>query len=409
MYPKQLTAIFEPRDTTGALARIGLTEAGTKTGKTVGHIAWLFEQAYLGEPHSNYWWVAPVHVQSEIAYRRMKLGVPARMIRSSHEGSRIELVGKKTIWFKSADNPDTLYGDDVFAAVLDEASRMKEEAAHAVRTTLTATRGPLRAIGNVKGRKNWFYRWCRRAEDGEPGMGYSKIVCHDAVAAGVLDAAEIEEARRLLPDHVFRELYMAEASDDGANPFGLNHIEACFGRLSEAEPAFWGWDLAKSVDWTVGIGLDSDGVVCRFSRFQAPWPDAIERIKRETGTTTPALVDSTGGSVGDPILEMLQKSTANFEGFKFSSPSKQKIMEGLAVTIQSHATRFPPSETSPPPDSPAHLAKELEEFEYEYTRTGVRYTAPVGLHDDCVCAMALADECRRTKGDLSTWIKMGTD
>ena len=33
---------------------------------------------------------------------------------------------------------------------------------------------------------------------------------------------------------------------------------------------------------------------------------------------------------------------------------------------------------------------ELEAFEYEYTRTGVRYTAPPGMHDDCVCALALA-------------------
>ena len=33
---------------------------------------------------------------------------------------------------------------------------------------------------------------------------------------------------------------------------------------------------------------------------------------------------------------------------------------------------------------------ELEQFEYEYTRTGVRYSAPDGQHDDTVCALALA-------------------
>jgi hypothetical protein len=33
---------------------------------------------------------------------------------------------------------------------------------------------------------------------------------------------------------------------------------------------------------------------------------------------------------------------------------------------------------------------ELEQFEYQYTRTGVRYAAAEGLHDDCVCALALA-------------------
>jgi hypothetical protein len=36
------------------------------------------------------------------------------------------------------------------------------------------------------------------------------------------------------------------------------------------------------------------------------------------------------------------------------------------------------------------IVAELEEFGYEYTRTGVRYSAPEGLHDDTVCALALA-------------------
>jgi hypothetical protein len=36
---------------------------------------------------------------------------------------------------QSADNPDTLYGEDVHAAVIDEASRMKEDSFYAVRST----------------------------------------------------------------------------------------------------------------------------------------------------------------------------------------------------------------------------------------------------------------------------------
>jgi hypothetical protein len=42
MYPKQSEAIFEPRDVDGNPARYSWTEASTKTGKTVGSIAWLF-------------------------------------------------------------------------------------------------------------------------------------------------------------------------------------------------------------------------------------------------------------------------------------------------------------------------------------------------------------------------------
>src|SRR5207302_1736063 len=127
---------------------------------------------------------------------------------------RITLANGAVLWFKSAEKPDNLYGEDVYAAVVDEASRVREEAWHAVRSTLTATRGPIRIIGNVKGRKNWAYRMARRAESGEPGMHYARITAADAVQAGVLDAAEIEDARATLPESVFRELYEAEPSDD---------------------------------------------------------------------------------------------------------------------------------------------------------------------------------------------------
>jgi hypothetical protein len=38
------------------------------------------------------------------------------------------------------------------------------------------------------------------------------------------------------------------------------------------------------------------------------------------------------------------------------------------------------------------MQDELENFEYEYTKTGVRYSAPDGSHDDCVMSLALATE-----------------
>jgi hypothetical protein len=40
------------------------------------------------------------------------------------------------------------------------------------------------------------------------------------------------------------------------------------------------------------------------------------------------------------------------------------------------------------------MVQELEQFEYELTRTGVRYSAPTGYFDDCVCALSLASMCR---------------
>lgn len=376
LYPKQTEAIFHGQ-------RYGFIEGSTKCGKTYGLMSWLLEQAITGPPGANYYWVAPVFPQAEIVFKRYKASLPAEMYRKNDTDRIITLNHAETVLhFKSGEKPDNLYGDDVSAAVIDEASRCREESYHAVRSTLTATRGPLRCIGNVKGRKNWFYALSRRAEMGERDMHYAKLTALDAIGGGVLAQDEIDDAKRLLPEAVFRELYMAEPADDGGNPFGLAAIGDCVQpalMLSPNPIVAWGWDLAKSVDFTVGIGLDAFGNVVAFHRWQGvPWQETIRRIREITGII-PAFVDSTG--VGDAILEGLQEGRMNFEGYVFSQTSKQRLMEGLAVAIQSKAISYPDGV----------IRQELELFEYEYTRTGVRYTAPEGFHDDCVCALALAN------------------
>lgn len=203
----QLAAIFCPE-------RYSVIEATTKAGKTAGCLVWIWERAFAyGEPGQSFWWVAPVYPQAEIAYRRMKRAIPRELYKSNDTERRLELSNGALLWFKSGEKPDNLYGEDVYAAVVDEASRIREESWHALRSTLTATRGPVRIIGNVKGRGNWFYHMARKAQRGAPDMHYAKITAYDAVAAGILNQQEIDDARAVLPEQVFRELYEAVPGD----------------------------------------------------------------------------------------------------------------------------------------------------------------------------------------------------
>ncbi len=379
LYPKQLIAIFDER-------RYSIIMASTKSGKTHGCIVWLADCAINAKFQGNYWWIAPSHDQSEIAYRRTKRllddlkilytqNETKKRIELRHNGARLE--------FKSGEIPDKLYGEDVHAAVIDEASRIREESFHAIRSTLTATKGHLRIIGNVKVKNNWSYKLWQVAKMGnDPSMGYHKLDAYDAIEGGIFDIEELEDARMKLPPHVFAALYLAEPADDGMNPFGLDAIRRCIAPLSTAKPVCYGIDLAKSRDWTVLIGLDKDGQACVFERWQSPWELTIKKINAIV-KSTPALVDSTG--VGDPVLESLQKYGRNYEGYKFTMPSKQQLMEGLAVAIHNQTIRYPDG----------IIVSELELFEYEYTRTGVKYTSPVDMseiHDDCVCGLALANQ-----------------
>lgn len=391
LYPMQAAIVDDPR-------RFTITEATTKAGKTMSHVEWLLEEAQqIGR--GNHWWVATVSGTAGIAYRRTcerlrgfidsggkKLLVGEPIPFRKHDTERwIDVFGAR-LWFKSAEKPDNLYGEDVYRAVGDEVTRWREAAWTALYTTLSATAGRAKLIGNVKGRRNFAYQLARKAETGEPDWGHHRLTAQDAIEGGVLDSGIVAQAKRDLPENVYRELYEAEASDDEGNPFGIKAIEAIELDALSREPAVvFGLDLAKKSDWCVLTGLDAAGRECLHARWQGPWRDTILRVRRQVGQT-PCLVDSTG--VGDPVLEELQADgRVNFTGYTFSAPSKQKLMEGLAVGI-SGAEIWVAS---------APTLSELKAFEYSYTRTGVRYSAPPGIHDDCVMSLALA---RQALADL---------
>lgn len=362
--------------------RYTITAASTKTGKTASHIIWLFEQALTLKENQSCWWVAPVYKQAEIAYRRMKAQVSHRDFFQSNESKLVHILPNGArIEFKSAENPDNLYGEDVYAAVFDEASRAREESWYALRSTLTATRGKCKLIGNVKGKKNWFYKLGERAKQGEADYRFFKITAYDAAKEGILSFEEIEQAKRDLPKHVFDELYLAEPADDKSNPFGLENIERCLRPLASGQIVAYGIDLAKYTDYTVITGLNANNEVCYVERFQSDWNLTLNKIIQIIGNT-PCVIDSTG--VGDPIVEQIQRSCPRVQGFKYTSISKQQIMEQLVAHVHQNKVFFP---LEP-------IGYEMQNFEYEYSQSGVKYSAPSGLHDDCVNSLALALECR---------------
>lgn len=365
--------------------RIVVCEASTKAGKTIGALIWLMALCFEDRDGATRLWLAPIYPQAKIAFdrlvRKMTECDPGRRVWECNRSELWVRLGKAKIVFRGGDEPDSIYGYDYADAVIDEASRCKEAAWYAVRSTLTATKGKVRIIGNVKGRKNWAFRMARKAQSGERDMAYFKLTVHDAIEGGVLTHEDLADAKRDLPEDVFKELYLAEPTEDGSNPFGLQHIAACVADESSDTPVAFGCDLAESVDWTVLIGLDAKGRTADFDRWQGIGWDATENRIVSTVGRVPIAVDETG--VGKPVTERLQRRCPGFEqveGFTFSSRSKQQLMAQLAVAIQQRRVSFP--------DGP--IRAELESFEFEHTPSGVRYKAPDGSHDDCVCALALA-------------------
>jgi hypothetical protein len=239
---------------------------------------------------------------------------------------------------------------------------------------------------------------CQKAKTGEDrNYQYFKITAYDAAASGMLTKDgrpfldEINDAIRDLPNNVFRELYLAEATEDGSNPFGINHIAQAVYGLSNEPTVCYGIDLAKKHDWTVITGLDRHGQVSYFDRFQKDWKHTTQEILAlPPGMIT---IDSTG--VGDPIAEAIARERET-ELVVFGSRTKQQLMEGLAYALQAREVTIL--------DGP--MRNELESFEYEYTDRGVKYASPSGTHDDCVMSLALALKYHRVSaayGEISVW------
>ena len=198
--------------------RFTITEASTKVGKTFSHIWWLFEQAHRPdlEPNSNVWWVAPVYAQAKIAFNRMKEAVVRSGAYKIIENPPMITTPLGThIHFKSAEKPDNLFGEDVYACVFDEAPRARKEAFEALYSTLTHTRGQMKLIGNFGGTANWMHQLKERVAT-DSDYSYHKVTAWDAVEAGILEEEIILQAQRDLPPKVFKQLYLAEEqeSDD---------------------------------------------------------------------------------------------------------------------------------------------------------------------------------------------------
>lgn len=248
------------KDILNSSARFTITEASTKCGKTYSHIIWLFGKAHEHEiDHENkhYWWIAPVYEQARIAFHRFRKYLQQSGLYSFNETHlSIRCPNGAQIRFKSADKPDNLYGEDVYAAVFDEAPRAKEDTWYALRSTLTATEAPCKLIGNFGGMSNWVHKLKEKALT-DSNYEYFKITCWDAIREGILSEKEVLQAKADLPPKIFKELYEAEASEDEGQLIEYDKIKNLFrdnnledgGRYITADIARMGKDKTVIMVW----------------------------------------------------------------------------------------------------------------------------------------------------------------
>ena len=354
-------------------ARFRILAAGRRFGKSYLAAVEAIKAASFKEKQIV-WCVAPIFAQTRKLWRTILDLLPNMLIRNINRSELcIELINGSSIWFRSADNPDSLRGEGIHFLILDEAAIISRECWEAsLRPALSDTKGRALFISTPKS-FNWF---------------------HELFTRGQLpEETEFKSWRFATSDSPF--------IDEAGSVFrGVN--DCIRGELQEpieGHSYVMGVDLAKSFDFTVLIVIDtSTKQVVAFQRFnQISWPFQKEKIlslaKKYYNART--IIDSTG--VGDPIFDDLSRNNLSVTKYQFTNDSKAKLIEALSIAIEQREVSFP---------NITELVNELHSFGFETLPSGrMRYTAPSGLHDDCVISLALTWKAQKGSGFFCGFIE----
>mgnify|MGYP003620853316 CR=1 FL=1 len=249
--------------------------------------------------------------------------------------------------------------------------------------TLADLTGDAWVFSTPKGRNGFWQMWQRGADEGEPDWQSWQM---PSDVNPLLPAAELAEMRRNLPEMVARQELDAQFIEDAGGVFRRVMECATATPLSAPQPGrayVAGVDIADAADFTVVSILDAGSreqvYIDRFNRVgYTALEDRLEAAYRRFGIQTMVIEDN---SVGQPVIDHLRMRGMRIVPFHTSSASKQPLIQALQSAFEHGTIKVL--------NDPVQVG-ELQAYEGKRTASGMSYSAPAGLHDDCVMALAFA-------------------
>jgi hypothetical protein len=371
--------------------RFNVIDCGRRWGKTLigGELA--AQTMLAGQPIG---WFAPTYKLLSDAWREVKTLLQPVISDKSETEKRLTLITGGFIDMWSLEDENAGRGRKYKRVIVDEAAmtaNLEKGWTESIRPTLTDYAGDAWFLSTPKG-QNYFWRLFNM----EAPDWYA--VQMPTSTNPYIDAEEIDAAKMLLPERVFRQEYLAEFIEESGGVF-RRVAEAVDQGRTENEPRrqgrtyTLGVDLARTQDFTVLSCFDDLARQVYYERFNLiSWQRQIERVV-DVGEQYNAkvVVDSTG--VGDPIYEALRKAGLYIEGYQLTSGSKERLIDNLAMMLDNSRVRLM--------DIPTQTA-ELQAYQYELTPSrNVRMNAPPGMHDDTVIAAAMG--CKDAMADAQVY------
>ena len=221
-------------------ARFQVIAAGRRTGKS-RLAAWKLIIEGLTTTKGHVFYVAPTQGQARDIMWQSLLDLGQEVIVSAHINNlQIKLINGSVISLKGADRPETMRGVSLYYLVMDEYADMKPEVFEQIlRPALADQKGGALFIGTPMGR-NHFYELYKYAELGDDES--YKAFHFTSYDNELLDAEEINLAKKSMSSYAFRQEFMASFEARGSEMFKEEWVK--FGETPDVGDYYIAIDLA---------------------------------------------------------------------------------------------------------------------------------------------------------------------
>jgi hypothetical protein len=300
-----------------------------------------------------------------------------------NEVKRIIRLGKGQIKVKTGSNPDALRSDHADLMVLDECARLDANAWSQVGAPMLADSNGDAVFISTPKRRNWFFNIFNYGNDPHNAEWQSwQFPTH---ANPHLDESAVTRLVEDMTEENYQQEILAEFLESSGAVF--RYVE---GRCVAAPHTpyhgefVFGIDWAKSSDFTVVVVMDTTrNTMVDFDRFNGvDWTLQRGRIRNLYDQWKPHTVWAESNSIGSPNIEALCDEGLPMVAFETTSASKPPLIESLILAFdRGEITCL---------NDPV-IKGELMAYERVVGASGrSQYSAPEGMHDDCVIALALA-------------------
>lgn len=346
----------------------------------------------INDKGCNIGWVSPIYKQSKKVFEDLKKAALETDL-FYFNSSELEIkFGNSKITFYSGERPDNIRGNTFDYLFIDETAFQKPELWDEVLQPTVLVKGKKVIFISTPNGKNHFYKMSKMPSYHSEWVYFEM----PSSANPFIKQKDLESIRMQVPEHIFKQEYLAEFIDDVSSVFGS--FKNCINNpRTTGSKRFGGLDIGRADDYTVLDILDENGNQIFTERWrQMEWATIVDKVAaRILEYKAFTLVEV--NNQGDVFFEMLRAKCPNLiMPFVTTSNSKPKIIEALAIDFENKKLNLQGID---------YQVAELEAFTYVYNNTTrrVKYGAPSGMHDDSVISLAIANECKNKYGKVGSY------